>query len=60
MFIPVGVALPTATRTQSPEDRLALAQSLMVLVDGTVTQILLHRNSSCAHAVAPAARALLK
>ena len=41
------------------EDSTALAQSLMVLIDGTVTQILLHRKSSYAHAAARAARALL-
>ena len=42
------------------EDCAALAQSLMVLIDGAVTQILLHRKSSYAHAAARAAQALLK
>ena len=41
------------------KDCAALAQSLMVLVDGAVTQILLHRRSSYARAAARAAAALL-
>jgi len=42
------------------EDCAALAQSLMVLIDGAVTQILLHRKPSYARAAARAAKALLQ
>ena len=42
------------------EDCAALAQSLMVIIDGAVSQLLLHRTSGYAHAAARAARALLR
>jgi AcrR family transcriptional regulator len=41
------------------EDAPKLAKALMVLVDGTVAQLLLHRNSSYAEAAAWAAHAML-
>jgi AcrR family transcriptional regulator len=52
--------LAASLASEGYEDCAAIAQSLMVLVDGAVTQILLHRKSSYAHAAARAARALLR
>jgi AcrR family transcriptional regulator len=52
--------LAASLAAEGYEDCAALAQSLMVLVDGAVTQILLHRKPSYAHAAARAAKALLE
>ncbi|WP_225767265.1 TetR/AcrR family transcriptional regulator [Inquilinus sp. Marseille-Q2685] len=52
--------LAESLKAEGRDDSAALAQSLMVLIDGAVTQILLHRKSGYAHAAARAARALLR
>lgn len=52
--------LETHLTADSVEDAGLVARQIMVLLDGCITQLLIHRDSSYAHATAEAARSLVR